>query len=90
MTSLVRKSAILALPVIAVVTYAGFASGSPSGSVHPVTSLASNPAQLTPNVPDVQQGDLCATFGATTRNREGTAFDCEPSSRDYKLRWIRP
>lgn len=40
--------------------------------------------------PDVQQGDRCPTFGATTYNQQGFVFDCEPSGPDRELRWILP
>jgi len=49
-----------------------------------------NAAQPVANVPDVQQGDPCTAFGATTYNAQGAVFDCEPWGPDMTLRWILP
>jgi hypothetical protein len=52
--------------------------------------VSPNPAQPVPHVPDVQQGDPCPEFGATTFNTQGRVFDCEPWGDPSELRWILP
>jgi hypothetical protein len=48
-----------------------------------------SPAQPSSRAPDVEHGDTCTTFGATTFNKRGLVFDCEPWA-DGVNRWIVP
>ncbi|MFN8025831.1 MAG: hypothetical protein U0W40_05565 [Acidimicrobiia bacterium] len=52
--------------------------------------VAPNPAQPVSATSDVQQGDPCDDFGATTYNKQGLIFDCEPWGPNEGLRWILP
>jgi nitrite reductase/ring-hydroxylating ferredoxin subunit len=54
-----------------------------------VPHAPTSPAQPSSHAPDVEQGDPCTTFGATTFNKRGVVFDCEPWA-DGVNRWIIP
>jgi hypothetical protein len=49
-----------------------------------------SPALPRSHAPEVQQGDPCPVFGATTYNAQGDVFDCEPWGPNNELRWILP
>ena len=51
--------------------------------------VSRNPALPVSASSQVQQGDACPTFGATTFNAQGKPFDCEPWA-DGVNRWILP
>jgi hypothetical protein len=66
------------------------AGNRPAASLRPsVPHAPTSPAQPSSRAPDVEQGDPCTTFGATTFNKRGVAFDCEPWG-DGVNRWIVP
>jgi len=68
---------------------AGCAAGDSPTSRPPISTAHASPAQPTPSVQQIQQGDPCRVNGATAVNQQGKAFDCEPAA-DGMLRWIIP